>query len=123
MSYDAHGLVGAFAMYSGANRFFGDYESKEDSFWHVDAHANDIYGEIDRVLNAVRDAGDRSGGILNAISKELERRGYTEDKFQIYFDKLRESFMPKAEQQIKANSTANVLKYMEDALEKAEKSE
>lgn len=119
-SYDAHGLVGAFAMYNGANRLFGDYENRDDSFWHVDVHADDIYGEIDRVRNAVRDAGDHSGGILNAINKELERRGYTEDKYQIYFDKLRENFMPNAEQQMKANSAASVLKYMEDALEKAD---
>ena len=102
---------------------FGIEELEDKANWYIDYDAEDIYGEIDRVIGNIHKAGEQVGSILDAITKELENRGYTEDKYKVYFDKLRERFLPNAEQRTKASYAASVLKYMEDALEKADEDE
>ena len=119
----AHGIAGTFSIAvriigPDGTRAAGEYAEKPQSFWRVDASAKNIYGEIDRVLGAVQDAGQRFGETLNAISKELARRGYTEDKYQLYFDKLREQFMPRWQRE--ADPAATVRLYMEKAMERDE---
>lgn len=102
---------------------FGIEGPEDKAAWYIDYDAADIYGEIDRVIGNIHNAGEQIGSVLDAITKELERRGYTEDKYKVYFDKLRERFLPNAEQRTKADYAASVLKYMEDALEKADEDE
>lgn len=93
----------------------GEYADKDESFWHVDLQSDDIYGEIDRVLEGVRGLGQRFGETLDAISRELAKRGYTEDKYQRYFDNLREKFIPGWQRQ---DDPSTILKlYMEKAAE------
>ena len=120
--YAAKGFYGGFSQGLRASQLYGMEVPEDKATWLIDFDADDIYGEIDRVIGNVHNAGEQAGSILDAITKELEERGYTEDKYKVYFDKLREFFMPNAEQRMKANSTASVLKYMEDALEKARES-
>jgi len=102
---------------------FGIEGLEDKANWYIDYDAEDIYSEIDRVIGNIHKCGEQVGSILDAITKELERRGYTEDKYKVYFNKLRERFLPNAEQRTKADYAASVLKYMEDALEKAREDE
>lgn len=95
-----------------------DYANKDPSFWQIDFRSDDIYGEIDRVLEGVQGVGRHFGEALDAISKELAKRGYTEDKYQRYFDKLREQFMPGWQRD--ADPAAIVRMYMEKAAEEAD---
>lgn len=116
----AESFYGAFSQGLHGSQLYGMEVPADKNTWRIDFNADDIYGEIDRVIGNVHNAGEQAGSILDAITKELEERGYTEDKYKVYFDKLRESFMPNAEKQMKANYANSVLKYMEDALEKAD---
>lgn len=119
---EEHGYSG---FLQGISRWqqFGIDGLEDKGNWYIDYDAEDIYGEIDRVIGNIHKCGEQVGSILDAITKELENRGYTEDKYKVYFDKLRERFLPNAEQRTKASYAASVLKYMEDALEKADEDE
>jgi len=96
----------------------GEYADKDESFWRINLQSDDIYGEIDRVLGGVRSVGRHLGETLNAITNELKKRGYTEDKYQRYFDNLREQFMPGWRRQ--DDPAAIVKLYMEKASEEAD---
>ena len=117
------GYYSIFSKGSHASQLYGIEVPEDKSTWRIDFNSDDLYGEIDRVIGNVHSFGEQAGGILDAITKELENRGYTEDKYKVYFDKLRERFLPNAEQRTKASYAASVLKYMEDALEKADEDE
>jgi hypothetical protein len=62
----------------------------DDDGWTIDASAEDIYGELDRVLAKTHSVAQtvRSGGAR--VAAELDRRGYAlSDPYQDYFDRQR----------------------------------
>lgn len=99
-------------------RVSGEYADKDESFWKIDASAEDIYGEIDRVLGAVRDLGKRFEDGVATISKELEKRGYVEDKYQAHFDKLR-AFWSDVYSEWRAEPNVVLRQYTEKAMEQS----
>ena len=112
----ANSVYGHAKMFSNVS---GEYADKDESFWRVDASADDIYGEIDRVLGAVRDLGQRFESGASTVAKELEKRGYAEDKYQEHFDKLR-AFWSDVYTEWRADPNVTMRQYMEDALKKAD---
>lgn len=61
-----------------------DYTGKGAGFWEIDPDAEDIYAEIDRVLEASRAVTDHYGQGVTAIRAELKRRGEL-SSYQDYF--------------------------------------
>lgn len=61
-----------------------DYTGKGSDFWEIDPDAEDIYAEIDRVLEASRAVSDHYGQGVTAIRAELKRRGEL-SSYQDYF--------------------------------------
>lgn len=119
---DSRWIGSASSVYGHAKmsgRVSGEYADKDESFWRIDASADDIYAEIDRVLDAVRDLGKRFESGVSTISKELEKRGYTEDKYQDHFDKLR-SFWSDVYTEWRADPNLVMRQYMEKALRQDE---
>lgn len=119
---DSRWIGSADSVYGHAKLFrgvSGEYADKDESFWCVDASADDIYGEIDRVLGAVRDLGQRFESGASTAAKELEKRGYAEDKYQEHFDKLR-AFWSDVYAEWRADPNVTMRQYMEDALAKAD---
>ena len=112
----ANSVYGHAKMFSGVS---GEYADKDEAFWRIDASADDIYGEIDRVLDAVRDLGKRFEGGASTVAKELEKRGYVEDKYQEHFEKLR-AYWSDVYTEWRADPNMLMRQYMEDALEKAD---
>ena len=47
---------------------------KGTDFWRIDPNAQDIYGEIDRVLGAVEELSQTYGDSYSALNSELKRR-------------------------------------------------
>jgi hypothetical protein len=59
----------------------------DDSSWTIDANADDIYGEIDRVLSKTHSVTQTLNSGISKVVTELERRGHAlSDPYQDYFD-------------------------------------
>jgi hypothetical protein len=59
----------------------------DDSSWTIDANAEDIYGEIDRVLAKTHSVTQTLNSGISKVVSELERRGHSlSDPYQDYFD-------------------------------------
>ena len=93
----------------GENKFSG----ADASTWEIDASASDIYAEIDRVLSATRSVTETMEEGYRRICNELEKRGYTEWKYEEHLSAMRE------QTSIPVMKSGTSLQFIMDALEKA----
>lgn len=75
---------------TGENKFAG----ADASTWEIDATASDIYAEIDRVLSATRSVTETMEEGYRRICNELEKRGYTEWRYEDHLESMRQSKEP-----------------------------
>ena len=94
----------------GENEFSG----ADASTWEIDASASDIYAEIDRVLSATRSVTETMEEGYRRICNELEKRGYTEWKYEEHLTAMREEQEP-----IPVEKSGTSLQFIMDALEKS----
>ena len=94
----------------GENGFSG----ADASTWEIDASASDIYAEIDRVFSATHSVTETMEEGYRRICNELERRGYTEWKYEEHLTAMREEQEP-----IPVEKSGTSLQFIMDALEKA----
>ncbi len=59
----------------------------EQFSWEIDADAEDIYGEVDRVRSVAHRATETFKKGMSMIDAELARRKYKDDPYQAYFER------------------------------------
>ena len=59
----------------------------EQFSWEIDADAENIYGEVDRVRSAAHRATETFKKGMSMIDAELARRNYKDDPYQAYFER------------------------------------
>jgi len=83
----------AFERVLGGNPFAG----ADASDWTIDPGAEDIYGEIDKALRSARSVTSAMEDGLRKVCNELEKRGYTEWKYERHLEGLRQARQLEAE--------------------------
>lgn len=71
------------SRFSFVNKLFGDDEfaNKKESEWRLDSNADDIYAEIDRMLNLAKSYSQTLHTAIDKINDIMDKKGYSNDNY------------------------------------------